>query len=106
MRRKPADIVFENERVIVFKDIHPQAKIHLLVCTKAHYPTFMDAPADEIEYLFKVCRALAEKIGIESGFRMTINNGPRGGQIIYHLHVHFLSWIKNLEQKKIEIEVN
>jgi histidine triad (HIT) family protein len=105
-RRKSSSIVYENDRVIVFKDIHPQAKIHLQVCPKTHYPTFLDTPSEEIEYLFKVCRKLAEKLGIENGFRMTINNGPQGGQIIYHLHIHFMSWIKNLDREKIEIEVD
>lgn len=100
-RRKQAAVVFENDRVIVFRDIRPQAKIHLLVCPKAHYATFMEAPPDEVGYLFTVCRALAERLKIENGFRMVINNGPQSGQIIYHLHVHLLSWLKNLEDETI-----
>lgn len=102
----PAAIVFENERVIIFKDYHPQAKLHLLICPKAHYSTFLDTPPEEIAYLFKVCRKLAEKLKIENGFRMMINNGPRGGQIIFHIHVHFLSGIKELGQEKIDLEVD
>lgn len=102
-RKTTADIIFEDDRVIVFKDYRPQARLHLLVCPKKHYSTFMDAPDDEIEYLFKVCRRLADKLKVENGFRMTINNGPQGGQIVFHLHVHFLSGLKSLGNEKIEI---
>jgi len=103
--QSPAGVVFENDRVIIFTDHRPQAKIHLLVCPKAHYPTFMDAPGEEVEYLFKVCRNLAETLSVEDGFRMVINNGSQGGQIVFHLHVHFLSWLKNLPPGGIEMTV-
>jgi len=103
--RKPAQVVFENDRVIVFKDHRPQAKSHLLVCPKAHYDTFLDTPPDEVSYLLKVCRSLAEYLEIQEGFRMIINNGPRGGQIIFHLHVHFLCHIRDLGDKKIDIKI-
>ncbi|MFH1701709.1 MAG: HIT domain-containing protein [Candidatus Zixiibacteriota bacterium] len=104
-KTSPARIVFENERVIIFHDYRPQANIHLLICPKKHFATFMDAPNDEVAYLHKVCRKLAEYLKVENGFRMTINNGPKGGQIVYHLHVHFLSWIKELEEEKIELDL-
>jgi len=103
-RQAPSAIVFENDRVIIFKDHRPKANIHLLVCPKAHYPTFMDTPNDEIAYLLKVCHALAKKLGVENGFRMQINNGPRGGQIVYHTHVHFLCWLKSLPADKIDLD--
>jgi histidine triad (HIT) family protein len=104
--REPAEIVFENDRVVVFKDHRPQAGIHLLVCPKTHYPTFSDAPPEEIGYLLKVCRKMAETLDVKSGFRLMINNGPQGGQIVNHLHVHFLSWIKGLETKKLTMMVD
>ena len=104
--REAADVVYENDRVIVFKDHRPQAKIHLLVCPRAHYATFLEAPEDEIAYLFKVCRRLAEYLQIADGFRMTINNGPQGGQIVFHLHVHFLSWLRPLNDEKIELKLD
>ncbi len=102
-RKLPAEIVYENDRVIVFKDHRPQAGIHLLVCPKAHYDTFMDAPADEVTYLFKICRQLAEKLKVKNGFRIVINNGPQAGQIVYHLHIHFLSWTKKLDGDRIDL---
>lgn len=104
--RRKADIVWENERTIIFKDIHPQARIHLLVCPKEHFPTFVETPTHEIAYLFKVCRQLAETIGVENGFRLVIHNGPQGGQIIFHLHVHFMSHLKSLDAETIEMEID
>jgi histidine triad (HIT) family protein len=104
--RRPADIVFENDRVVIFKDIHPQAQIHLLVCPKKHHPTFLDTPNEEIAYLFKVCRVLAETLGVENGFRLSIHNGPQGGQIIFHLHVHFMSGLTSLEAGKVEMKID
>lgn len=103
--KKDADIVWQDDRVIVFKDIHPQAKIHLLVCPKTHYPTFLETPGDEIAYLFKVCRKLAETIGVEEGFKLIIHNGPLGGQILFHLHVHFMSHLKTLGPEKVELTI-
>ncbi len=105
-RRVRADIVYENDRVIIFKDHRPQASIHLLVCPKKHYPTFMETPGDELVYIFKVCRALADKLKVQNGFRMLINNGPRGGQIVFHLHVHFMVWTKELAIEKLELNLN
>ena len=102
----PADIVFRDDRVVVFKDHHPQAPTHLLVCPCKHYPTFLDTPPDEISYLFKVCRQLAETLQVENGFRMTINNGPQGGQIVFHLHIHFLSWIADIGDKKLDLAID
>ncbi|MCK5125406.1 MAG: HIT domain-containing protein [candidate division Zixibacteria bacterium] len=102
----PAKIIFENDRVIIFKDYRPQADTHLLICPKKHYPTFLDTPPDELAYLHKVCGKLAEYLKIENGFRMTINNGPQGGQIVFHIHIHFLSWICDIGDKKIELELD
>jgi histidine triad (HIT) family protein len=104
--KSSAEVVYQNERVIIFKDHRPQAKIHLLVCPKKHFDTFMDTPSVELAYLFKVCRALAEKLKVENGFRMVINNGPQGGQIIYHIHVHFMAWTKSLDVDRLELNLD
>ena len=101
--RAPADIVYENDRVIVFRDHRPQASVHLLVCPKRHYATFLEAPPDETAYLLNVCRVMADKLKVQNGFRILINNGPRGGQIVFHLHVHFISWIGELPQGRLEL---
>jgi len=53
--KAPAKTVFENDRVIIFRDHRPQAPIHLLICPKTHYATFLETPAEEFNYLLKVC---------------------------------------------------
>ena len=104
-KQAPSAIVFENDRVIVFKDHHPKADTHLLVCPKKHYPTYMDTPTEEILYLHKVCRKIAEYLRVENGFSLRINNGPQGGQIVFHVHIHFMSWIKDIKEDKIDLKL-
>jgi histidine triad (HIT) family protein len=102
----PAAILYEDERVVIFRDHKPHARIHLLVCTRNHYATFLDAPAEEVTYVIKVCRALADKLKVQNGFRLLINNGPQGGQIIFHLHMHFMAWVGELPEGRIELELD
>lgn len=91
-RQEPADIIYEDEEAIVFKDINPSAPIHLLVCPKEHYSTFLKTPPEVLPMLQGVIRKVAKQLAIdESGFRMIINNGRGGGQIIFHLHIHLLA---------------
>jgi histidine triad (HIT) family protein len=97
----PGRVIFENDRVVIFHDHRPQATTHLLIVPKTHYETLMDTPAEEIGYLIKVCRVLAETLHMQEGFRLVINNGPRSGQIVFHLHVHFMSWLKAVGPEKI-----
>lgn len=99
-----AEIIFENDRVVIFHDHWPRATAHLLVVPKAHYATLLETPPDEVAYLMKVCRALAESLQLEDGFRLMINNGPRSGQIVFHLHVHFMSWVKAVGFEKIDLK--
>ena len=89
--KKPARIFFEDDRVIVFADIYPRAEIHLLVCPKNHYSTILDMPDDQVLLLIETSRYIARELGIEDNFRLILNNGAKAGQIIEHLHFHFLS---------------
>ncbi|MDD4051802.1 MAG: HIT domain-containing protein [candidate division Zixibacteria bacterium] len=100
----PARIIFENDRVVIFHDRRPQATTHLLVVSKAHYATLLETPPEEIGYLIKVCRVLAETLQMEDGFRLLINNGSRSGQFVFHLHVHFMSWLKAVGDEKIALK--
>ncbi|HOW28820.1 MAG TPA: histidine triad nucleotide-binding protein [Elusimicrobiota bacterium] len=90
----PADIVYEDERVIAFKDIHPQAPIHVLIIPKKHIPGVMDITPEDTVFCSNVglvARQIAQKEGIDqSGFRLVINNGPNAGQAVAHLHWHLL----------------
>lgn len=89
----PADIVFEDDQILVFKDINPRAAVHLLVIPKVHIDS-LDALTDEhqtlIGHIMLQLRHLARAQGLEDGFRTIINTGPGGGQEVGHLHIHLL----------------
>jgi histidine triad (HIT) family protein len=91
-KKAPAKIVFEDDETIVFHDIHPSAPIHLLICPKKHYSALLETPPEVLPTLFRTVKKVAEQLGVdEDGFRLIINQGPDGGQIVYHLHIHFLA---------------
>ena len=89
----PADIVHEDEQCLAFRDINPQAPVHILVIPKKEIATIDDI-ADEdaalIGHLFVVVRKLAEELQLEQGYRTVINCNADGGQDVYHLHIHLL----------------
>ena len=92
-REVPADIVYEDETTLAFKDINPQAPIHILVIPKRPIPKLADAvPEDQIlmANLLFTAKRVAEKQGIQDGYRVVINNGPDAGQTVFHLHLHVL----------------
>ncbi len=93
-REIPADIVFENERILAFRDINPQAPVHILIIPKKIIPTVNDIKPDDaplIGELFVVAAELAAAEGIsEAGYRTVFNCNAAGGQEVYHLHLHLL----------------
>jgi histidine triad (HIT) family protein len=89
----PAEIVFENERILAINDIHPKAPIHILIMPKEHFPNLQSVPKDKlplISEMIEVAQNLAREKGCAEGYRLTTNNGPMAGQIIFHLHFHLL----------------
>jgi len=90
-RKKPAQVYFENDDLIVFADILPRAAIHLLITPKAHYRNLNDIPDDLLIKLVQRARIIAQELSIEENFRLILNNGASAGQIIEHIHFHFLS---------------
>ena len=90
----PADILFENENVLAFRDINPQAPIHFLVIPKKEIRTLNDiddTDKDLIGELFIVAKDLAKKEGIsDDGYRTVLNCNDHGGQTVYHIHLHVL----------------
>ena len=93
-REIPADIVFQDNRVTAFRDIHPRAPVHILIVPNKPIPTANEV-ADEDEaligHLYTVARDLARREGIaESGYRLIVNCNSDGGQEVYHLHLHLL----------------
>jgi histidine triad (HIT) family protein len=90
----PAGVVYEDEDVIAFKDINPQAPIHLLIVPKKHVASIMEINDDNKDIVNKIVKAaqnLARQNNIDSkGFRLVVNTGNDGGQTVNHLHFHLL----------------
>ena len=91
----PAEIVYEDEEVMAFKDINPVAPVHVLVIPKKHISSLNDADPIEDEHLLGhlllVAKRVADLLGIsESGYRIVINTGPDAGQAVHHIHVHVI----------------
>lgn len=92
------EIFFEDDDLIVLKDIAPKAPVHYLVIPRKHIPTINDAEQDDIELLGKMVLAAkrtAEETGISEGYKLVYNIGERGGQEVLHIHLHILGgWQK------------
>ena len=89
----PAEIVYEDDKVIAIKDINPQAPVHVLIIPKEHYDSILTVPAGNyiISDIHMVANRLALKFGIvDSGFRLVNNCGEDGGQTVDHIHYHLL----------------
>lgn len=92
-RQIPADIVWEDERVLAFRDIAPQAPVHVLVIPKRPIRSLAAAQEEDTElmgHLLAVCRRVAEQEGLGGGYRVVTNIGVDGGQSVDHLHFHVL----------------
>ena len=89
----PADIVYEDDRCVAFRDIKPQAPVHVLVIPRKPIPS-VDAIADQdaplVAHLLTVVRDLASKLPLTGGYRVVVNCGADGGQTVDHLHFHLL----------------
>ncbi len=90
----PADVVYEDELVLAFKDIQPQAPTHILIIPKKEIATVNDVSADDeqtLGRLFIVAAKIAKEQGIdESGYRLMVNVNSDGGQEVFHLHMHLI----------------
>jgi len=93
-RQIPADIVYEDDLVLAFRDIKPHAPVHVLIVPKKPIVRIADAaPADEklLGHLMLKAAEVADKLGLKStGYRLVINNGPHAGESVPHLHCHIL----------------
>ena len=89
----PADIVYEDDVCLAFRDIAPQAPTHVLVIPKKEIEN-IDALADDdaaaVGHMLTVIRDLARQLGLDDGYRVVVNCGPHGGQAVDHLHFHLL----------------
>ena len=93
-REIPAEIVYEEEDFLAFRDIHPQAPVHALIIPKRCIPRLAEATEDDSALLGRMLLAskkIALQLGVlESGYRLVINNGPDAGESVPHLHIHLL----------------
>jgi len=93
-REIPAKIVYEDDLVLAFRDINPQAPTHVLIVPKKPIPRIAQATAEDqqlLGYLLLKAAEVADQLGLgKSGFRLVINNGADGGETVPHLHVHIL----------------
>lgn len=88
----PARVVYEDDNVVAFDDIAPQAPVHTLVIPRTHYASMNDdVPAEVLGAIFSAVPKVAELKGIkESGYRVIVNNGPDANQTVAHLHIHIM----------------
>ncbi|MFT4711597.1 MAG: histidine triad (HIT) family protein [Candidatus Azotimanducaceae bacterium] len=90
----PADIVYQDDQVVAFRDISPQAPTHILIIPRKHISTINEIESTDqqlVGYLVLTAQKLAEAEGIsESGFRLVMNCNQDGGQTVYHIHMHLM----------------
>ncbi len=90
----PTDIVYQDEEVIAFRDIEPQAPVHLIIIPRRHIPSLVQlsqADLSLVGHMVDIANQLAKRESVaESGYRLVINCGKEGGQLVPHLHMHLL----------------
>lgn len=93
----PSAKVYEDEDMIIIKDLNPQAPVHLLLIPKEHYANIVemsDAQAQTLAKCLKKLSTLTDKLGLQNGFRLVSNKGENGCQSVGHLHIHILGGAK------------
>lgn len=89
----PSEKVFENERILAIKDLHPIAPVHLLIIPKKEIASLQKVQEEDLPLIAEVmlvAQELAAQFGIEEGYRLLTNNGTFAGQTIFHLHFHLI----------------
>jgi histidine triad (HIT) family protein len=93
-KKIPAKIVYEDDRILAFEDIHPRAPVHVLIIPKEHYTSLNEVPEDRRAILSDIlihARRIAKEKGIgESGYRIVLNTAVDSGQEVFHIHFHLL----------------
>ena len=89
----PSPRLYEDEKMIVIRDIEPKAKLHYLCIPKQHFAYLSEMDGEKAEVLkhcFQTIASLEKDLGLEEGYRVVINQGENGGQTVHHLHIHLL----------------
>lgn len=92
-KKIPADIVYEDEKCLAFKDVNPQAPIHILVIPKEEIAMLQEVKKDHegiLGHLLLISAKVAKEAGLETGYRVVINNGPDACQTVNHIHLHIM----------------
>lgn len=90
----PAEIVYEDEQCLAFKDVNPQAPIHILIIPKQAIAKISDTVATDqtiLGHLLVKAGEIAEALDVKDAFRLVVNNGEKAGQTVFHLHIHLLA---------------
>lgn len=90
----PADIVYEDDSCLAFKDVNPVAPVHILIIPKKKIEKISDSNQEDKEllgHLFLVAGSIAKDLGIEDAFRLVVNNGAGAQQTVFHLHIHLIA---------------
>jgi len=93
-REIPADIVYEDELCLAFRDINPQAPTHVLLIPKKEIAKLSGADAGDqalLGHMMLAAAKVARQLGVEDAFRLVVNNGAEAGQSVFHLHLHILA---------------
>jgi histidine triad (HIT) family protein len=90
----PTEFLYRDDEMVAFPDIHPLTPVHILIVPRKHIPSLLDLEQDEASLIGRMtllAKRLAKEKGIaERGYRLAINSGPEGGQVVPHLHMHLL----------------
>jgi histidine triad (HIT) family protein len=90
-REIPGDIVYEDDKVVAFRDIDPQAPVHIVIATRSEIPGLSSVEQDGDHLgILNAARKIAEQEGLTNGYRLVINDGKDGAQTVPHLHAHLL----------------
>jgi histidine triad (HIT) family protein len=90
----PSDVVYQDDSVMAFKDIHPQAPVHILIIPKKHITCLAEITPEDlpvVTHMIEVANIVAEKKDAGSAYKIVINTGRDAGQVVMHLHMHLLA---------------
>ena len=93
-REIPADIVYEDEQCLAFRDIDPKAPTHILIIPKKEIAKISAATAEDLQllgHLLLTASTIAQREGVADNFRLVVNNGAEAGQSVFHLHIHLMA---------------
>ena len=96
-KQLPSDIVYEDEKILAFKDINPKAPIHILIVPKANFVCFDDfvekSSPEDVAYFFKKVQEIAKSLGLsDASYRIVGNCGEEAGQVVPHFHLHLMGY--------------